>query len=203
MKKLKKNKKKPIKPDDAIKYTVCGEWFPLFLDYYPDPYGKKDETPLDTEMRLFCACTRWAFNRILEGAKASEIEHGGQEKFVLNGRCIKDAVAKADWIVSSQKELLALEIAETKTKLARAKKKLGWTEKDLDKAIEKNNLVKIEKSKRTVHGRKARVKKLADKLNELQAHQNNGTIPTVVIETKPGQGTRVKIEIPLSGERNA
>lgn len=67
MKKRGKNKKKSTEPDKGIKYTVCGEWFPLFWDYYPDPYGKEDETPLDTEMRLYCACTRWSFNRILEG----------------------------------------------------------------------------------------------------------------------------------------
>jgi len=180
MKKHKKNKKNPVVPDGDIKYTVCGEWFPLFWDYYPDPYSKEDETPLDTEMRLFCSCTRWAFNRLLEGIGTTEIERGGQEKFALNGRYVKDAVAKADWIVSSQKELLALEIEETETKLSRARKKLGWAEKDLDGAIKKNDPVKIEKFKRSVHGRKARVKKLADKLNKLQAHQNNGIIPTVV-----------------------
>ncbi|MBF7084403.1 IS200/IS605 family accessory protein TnpB-related protein [Desulfallas sp. Bu1-1] len=180
MKKRRKNKKKPTEPDDSIKYTVCGEWFPLFWDYYPDPYGKEDETPLDTEMRLFCACTRWSFNRLLEGVKANEIEREGQGKFALNGRYAKDAVAKAAWVVSSSKELLAMEIEETVTKLTRAKKKLGWAEKNLEKTIEKNDPAKIEKARCTVQGRKARVKKLADKLDELKNHQNNGTIPTVV-----------------------
>jgi len=62
VKKRKNNKKKPINPDDGLRYTVCGEWFPLFRDFCPDPCGKEDETPVDTEMRLFCSCTRWSFN---------------------------------------------------------------------------------------------------------------------------------------------
>lgn len=69
---------------------------------------------------------------------------------------------------------------ETGTRLARARKKLGRAEKDLDKAVEANDPVKIEKAKRTVHGRKARVKKLNDKLDELKTHRDHGTIPTVI-----------------------
>ncbi|SHI59543.1 IS200/IS605 family accessory protein TnpB-related protein [Desulfofundulus thermosubterraneus] len=180
MKKRGKNKKKLIESDDGIKYTVCGEWFPLFWDYHPDPYGKEDETPLDTEMRLFCACTRWAFNRLQEGRSREELKREGQKLFGINSRFCDDAVLKAKAVIESQKELLALEIEETETKLARARKKLGWAEKDLDKAVEANDLVKIEKAKHAVHGCKARVKKLKTKLDELKTHQSNGTIPAVV-----------------------
>ncbi|MGB9825335.1 MAG: IS200/IS605 family accessory protein TnpB-related protein, partial [Desulfofundulus sp.] len=180
MKKRRKNKKKPVNPDDGLRYTVCGEWFPLSWDYYPDPYGKEDETPLDTEMRLFGACTRWAFNRLLEGRSREELKREGQELFGINSRFCDDAVLKAKAVIESQRELLALEIEETETKLARARKRLNRAEKDLDKAVEANDPVKIEKAKRAVHGRKARVKNLKTKLDELQAHQSNGTIPTVV-----------------------
>jgi IS605 OrfB family transposase len=87
---------------------------------------------------------------------------------------------KAKAIIESQRGLVALEIEETETKLARARKKLSWAEKDLGKAVEANDPVKIEKAERAVHGRKARVKRLKTKLDELKTHQNNGTIPTVV-----------------------
>lgn len=176
----KRRKKEPIKPGDGIKYTVCGEWFPALRDCRPDPHGKGDETPLDTEMRLFCACTRWAFNRLLEGRPRVELKKQGQGLFGLNSRYVDDTILKAKEIIDSQRELLAPEIEETETKLARARKKLGWAEKDLDRAVKANNATGIEKTKRTVHGRKARVKKLAGKLAELKAHQSSGTIPTVI-----------------------
>jgi len=176
----KRRKKKPVNPGDGIKYTVCGEWFPVLRDYYPDPYSKENETPLDTEMRLFCACTRWAFNRLTEGRSRAELKKQGQGLFGLNSRYVDGAILKAKEIINSQKELLALEIEETETKLARARKKLGWSEKDLDRAVKANDATGIEKAKRTVHGRKARVKKLAGKLAELKAHQNSGTIPKVI-----------------------
>lgn len=175
-----KPKKKKKKNDKEPKFTVQGEWFPLIWDYYPDPYGKEDETPLDTEMRLFCSCERWAFNRLLEGAPQDKAGVRGQELFGINSRYVDDAILKAEAMIKSQKELLTLEIDETQTKLNRAKRKLSWAEKDLNRAIEKSNPAEIEKAQRTVNGRRARVKKLTDKLIELQAHQKNGTIPKVV-----------------------
>lgn len=180
MKKRERNKKKLNDIDNRISCTVCGEWFPLFWNYYPDPYGKEDETPLDTELRLFCSCTRWAFNRLQEGCSREELKKQGQETFGINSRFADDAILKAKAVIESQKELLKLEIEETETKLVRVKKKLGWAEKDLDKAVKANNPSEIEKFKRTVHGRKARVKKLSDKLEELRTHQENSTIPKVV-----------------------
>ncbi|MBE3587843.1 MAG: transposase [Thermoanaerobacteraceae bacterium] len=177
----KPKKKKAINPIEGIKYTICGEWFP---DVYPAlrslKWSRGDEDPLDTEMRLFCSCTRRAFNRLLEGRSREELKKEGQEIFGLNSRYCDDAILKAREIIGSQRELLIMEIKGTETKLARAKKKLGWAEKDLAKAIKAGDTVKSEKAKRTVQGRKMRVKKLAAKLEELQAHQNNGTIPRVV-----------------------
>ncbi|RKO65809.1 IS200/IS605 family accessory protein TnpB-related protein [Desulfofundulus salinus] len=173
--------KKTVNPENGIKYTVCGEFFP---EVYPafrfQKWGRGDEGPLATEMRLFCSCERWAFNRLQEGRSREELKKEGQKLFGINSRFCDDAILKAKAIIESQRELLALEIEETGTKLARAMKKLNRAEKDLDKTVEANDPVKIEKAERTVHGRKARVKKLSDKLDELKTHQNNGTIPTVI-----------------------
>jgi len=178
---MKKPKKKPINPEEGIKYTVCGEWFPeTYPVRYSEKWAKGTEDPLATEMRLYCACTRWAFNRLLEGDSREELKKQGQEVFGLNSRFCDDAILKAKEIIGSQQELLLKETKETETKLARAKRKLSWAEKDLAKAVKAGDTVKIEKAKRAVHGRRARVKKLAEKLAGLQTHQNNGTIPKVV-----------------------
>ncbi len=181
MKKRKNNRKKPTKTGGSISYTVCGEFFPeVYPAFRSQKWNRGMEDPLDTEMQLFCSCTRWAFNRLQEDNSREELKRKGQELFGINSRFCDDAILKTKAVIKSQKELLVLEIEETETKLARAKKKLGWAEKDLEKAIEKNDPVRIEKFEHTVRGRKARVKKLAGKLDELNVHQGNGTIPTVV-----------------------
>ncbi|NHM27976.1 IS200/IS605 family element transposase accessory protein TnpB [Desulfofundulus sp. TPOSR] len=173
--------KKTVNPEDGLKYTVCGEFFPeVYPDIRSQKWGRGDEDPLTTEMRLFCACTRWAFNRILEGRFRKELKKEGQKLFGINSRFCDDAILKAKAVIESQRELLVLEVEETEKKLARARKKLDRAEKDLAIAIKTGNPVKIEKAERIVHGRKARVKKLKTKLDELKTHQNNGTIPTVV-----------------------
>lgn len=106
--------------------TVCGEFFP---ETYPAFRSKKwsrgGEDPLVTEMRLFCASQRWAFNRLLEGIFRDEVKKLGQELFGLNSRYADDARLKAQALLDSQKELLELEIEETIKKLGRARKKLG------------------------------------------------------------------------------
>jgi len=181
MKERQKDKKKNIELSDGLKYTVCGEWFP---ETYPALRSKRwkrgKEDPLSTEMRLFCACERWAFNRLLEGRWREELKKEGQEIFGLNSRYTDDAIMKAQAIIESQKELLGSAIEEAENKLGRAKKKLRWAEKDLGKKIAANDSAKIEEAKRTLHGRRARVKKLAAKLAELKEHKANGTIPKVV-----------------------
>ncbi|MDN5300992.1 MAG: hypothetical protein PWQ60_506 [Thermoanaerobacteraceae bacterium] len=181
MKKGKKNKKKLNDTDNRISCTVCGEFFPeIYPAFRPRKWSHGMEDPLDTEMRLFCSCTRWAFNRLQEDKSREELKKQAQQVFGLNSRCCDDAILKAKAVIESQKELLKLETEETETKLLHTQKKLDWAEKELDKAVKANDPAKIEKFKHTVHGRKARVKKLADKLAELQAYQDNGTIPAVV-----------------------
>lgn len=164
-----------------LTFTVCGEFFPeIYPAFRPSKWSRGDEDSLAAEMRLFCSCERWAFNRLQENNSREELKKQGQEKFGLNSRYCDDAVLKAKAVIESQKELLALETEETETKLARAKKKLNWSEKDLNKAIEKNDAAQIKKAKRALYSRKARVKKLIDKLTELQAHRENNTIPKAV-----------------------
>ncbi|QSZ26496.1 IS200/IS605 family element transposase accessory protein TnpB [Aceticella autotrophica] len=181
MKKGKKNKNKSYSLSGEISCTVCGEFFPeVYPAFRLKKWSRGMEDPLKTEMRLFCSCMRWAFNRLQEDKSREELKKECQQVFGLNSRCCDDAILKGRAIIESQKELLKLEIEETKTKLSRAKKKLRQAEKTLDKAVEKNDPEKIKNIKHTVHGRKARVKKLSDKLSELFSHQDNDTVPTVV-----------------------
>ncbi|MDN5348397.1 MAG: hypothetical protein PWP65_1962, partial [Clostridia bacterium] len=120
---------------DKFSMTVCGEFFP---EVYPasrsSRWSRGKEDPLETEMRLFCACMRWAFKRLLEGASRDEVKKLGQELFGLNSRYVDDARLKAQGVLDSQKELLKLEIEETEKKLGRAKKKLGLAVRKLAKA---------------------------------------------------------------------
>jgi IS605 OrfB family transposase len=124
---------------------------------------------------------RWAFNRLLEGASRDEIKKLGQELFGINSRYADDARLKAQAVLDSQKELLELEIEETKNKLRRTRKKLGIAMRKLAKAEEKGATPEdIEKLHLAVKGRNNRVASLEKKMAELEVHQENGTIPKVV-----------------------
>ncbi|HUW63417.1 MAG TPA: transposase [Spirochaetia bacterium] len=185
---MKKRGKKKRSSSDGIKFTVIGEWF-----QGPGPADrqcKEGETPVDTEARLSCACVRWSFNRLLEGKTREELKVEGQALFGLNSRRVDDAIFRAQEVISSQNELLPLEIKETQTKLVRARKKLSKAEKDLAKTKQENDSVKIDQVKRTVHGRRMRVTKLSRKLAVLLGHQTAGTIPKVGHPPKVGRGGR-------------
>lgn len=171
---------------DKFSFTVCGEFFPeVYPAFRSEKWGRGDEDPLVTEMRLFCACMRWAFNRLLEGAPRDEVKKIGQELFGLNSRYADDARLKAQSVLDSQKELLELEIEETEKKLGRARKKLGMTMRKLAKAEEKGAAPEvIEKLRLVVKGRNNRVASLEKKLAELEAHRENGTVPKVVFGGK-------------------
>lgn len=186
MKKRKKSKKKIVNPNDGMKYTVCGEYFPeVFPAFRSERWSRGSEDPLDTEMRLFCSCTRWSFNRLLEDASREELKRKGQTAFGLNSRFCDDAILKTKEIIASQRELLKLEIEETETKLARARKKLGRAMKKLNKAEEKGAAPGVlEKLRIMVNGRNTRVSSLEKKLGELKTHEDNGTIPKVVFGGK-------------------
>jgi IS605 OrfB family transposase len=162
--------------------TVCGEFFPeVYPAFRSQKWSRGEEDPLETEMRLFCACQRWAFNRLLEGASRDEIKKLGQDLFGINSRYVDDARLKAQAVLDSQKELLELEVEETENKLSRARKKLGLAMRKLVKAERKGDAPDIvEKLRLVVKGRNNRVASLEKKLAELEAHLENGTIPKVV-----------------------
>ncbi|MCF6097360.1 IS200/IS605 family accessory protein TnpB-related protein, partial [Thermovorax subterraneus] len=167
---------------DKFSMTVCGEFFPeVYPAFRSQKWSRGEEDPLETEMRLFCACQRWAFNRLLEGASRDEIKKLGQDLFGINSRYVDDARLRAQAVLDSQKELLELEIEETENKLRRARKKLSTAMRKLVKAERKGDAPDIvEKLRMAVKGRNNRVASLEKKLAELEAYRENGTIPKVV-----------------------
>ncbi len=171
---------------EKFSVTVCGEFFPeIYPAFRSQKWSRGEEDPLVTEMRLFCSCQRWAFNRLLEGASRDEVKKRGQELFGLNSRYADDARLKAQAVLDSQKELLELEVEETENKLGRAWKKLGQAMRKLTKTEEKGTAPGVlEKLRLAVKGRQMRVASLEEKLAELKAHQENGTIPKMVFGGK-------------------
>ncbi|WP_422447242.1 IS200/IS605 family accessory protein TnpB-related protein [Thermoanaerobacterium sp. DL9XJH110] len=167
---------------DKFSMTVCGEFFPeISPAFRSSKWSRGEEDPLVTEMRLFCACMRWAFNRLLEGTSRDEIKKLGQKLFGLNSRYADDARLKTQAVLDSQKELLELEIEETEKKLSQARKKLGAAMRKLVKAERKGDAPDIvEKLRLVVKGRNNRVASLEKKLIELEVHRENGTVPKVV-----------------------
>jgi len=172
----------PKRRRNKFSFTICGEFFPeAYPAFRSQKWSRGEEDPLETEMRLFCACMRWAFNRLLGGASRNKIKKQGQGLFGLNSRYADDARLKAQGVQDSQKELLELEIEETERKLGRARKKLGQAARKLAKAEGKGaDPEAVEKLRLTVKGRNNRVVSLEKKLAELKTHRENGTIPKVV-----------------------
>nr|WP_240610907.1 transposase [Ammonifex thiophilus] len=176
----------PKKNGKKFSFTVCGEFFPeVYPAFRSLRWSRGEEDPLATEMRLFCACHRWAFKRLLEGVSRDEVKKLGQELFGLNSRYVDDARLKAQSTIDSQRELLKLEIEETEKKLKRARKKLGFAVKKLKRAEEKGLPEdELRKLALAVKGRENRVSSLEKKLRELREHKENGTIPKVIFGGK-------------------
>ncbi|KWX06303.1 IS200/IS605 family accessory protein TnpB-related protein, partial [Hydrogenibacillus schlegelii] len=106
-------------------FTIIGEFFPeVYPAFRSRKWARGEEDPLTTEMRLFSACLRWSYRRILKGVSRTEIKKHGQDLFGLNSRYVDDARLKAQGMIDAQKELLELEIETTEAKLRRARKKL-------------------------------------------------------------------------------
>ena len=95
---------------EKFSLTVCGEFFPeSYPAFRSARWARGDEDPLRTEMRLFCACERWAFHRLLEDASRDKVKKDGQELFGLNSRYVDDARLKAQALIDSQRELRSWE----------------------------------------------------------------------------------------------
>ncbi|NSW82955.1 MAG: transposase [Syntrophothermus sp.] len=170
------------KAKDKFSVTVCGEFFPeVYPAFRSERWSRGHEDPLVTETRLFSACTRWAFHRLLESTSRNEVKKLGQDLFGLNSRYVDDARVKAQALLDAQRELLFLEIEEAEKKLRRARKKLGLAMRKLAKAEEKaTDSEATQKLRLVVKGRNNRAASLENKLAELKAHQEGGTIPKVV-----------------------
>ena len=120
---------------EPLAFTIQSEWFPgnepEGKDYDPgkDPWRKGDESALETELRLFGAATRLAFNRLLAGDSRETLKTTLQGLFGLNSRYSDDAILKAREMISSQAALIPLEIEETKAKLGKTGRKLNANRK--------------------------------------------------------------------------
>jgi IS605 OrfB family transposase len=169
-------------PKRKLVITITGEFFPETFPAFRSPSRSRGhEDPMATEMRLFSACMRWAFNRLLEGVSRDDIKKAGQELFGLNSRYVDDARLRAGALLDSRKELLLLEIEETEAKLSRARRKLGLAVRKLTKAEKKGAAPgELEKLHLLVRGRQMRVASLEKKLAGLRACRENGAIPKVI-----------------------
>ncbi len=164
--------------DENVVVTVCGEFFPEVYPAFRSPeWSRGEEDPLLTEMRLFCACERWAFNRLLEGVSRDEVKRRAQSLFGLNSRYADDARLRTQAMLESRKALLEVEMGDAEEKLRRARRKLRLAEQKLARC---SDCQKAERLRRAVNGRKARVASLERKLAGLKKHQENGTVPPVV-----------------------
>ena len=161
-------------------FTVQGEWFPEASSLPESDLRRGDETSLATEMRLFGAATRWAFNRLREGAERKELKVRGQKLFHLNSRYVDDALLKAKAIIESQRELIPIEIADTERKLGKTEKKIKGATAKAKKFAAAGRTAEAEREERRLPGLKARQAKLKATLATYQRHQAEGTIPAVV-----------------------
>ncbi|RHW30807.1 IS200/IS605 family accessory protein TnpB-related protein [Oceanobacillus profundus] len=136
-----------------------------------------DRTEDLTELRklstIFGSATRYAFNRLLEGEKPSDLIKKVNIKFDLNKRYAEDAVLKAQSIISSQKALLPLRIEEIQRKIAKTERKL----EDYRAGKKTPNKVSLETC---IKGLDSRLETLRKKENNLLLHQKNETIPKVI-----------------------
>lgn len=165
--------------------TVIGEFFPEMMPERSEPWSRGNETPLETEMRLFSACVRWAYNRRLEGMSRGKIKKQGQSLFGLNSRYVDDARLKAEIILASQKELLKQRLDDVERKLTRACRNLARAEKKLHRAEKKvADPEDLKKLSLAVKGRRLRVAALEKKLSELKTHVKNGIVPKVIFGGK-------------------
>ena len=180
--------------------TVQTEWFPQMSASFPkSDLRRGEETPLDTEMRLFGSATRWAFNRLLEGRMRAELKVLGQGVFHLNSRYIDDAILKAQEIIDSQKALIPIEIEETEAKIGKTEKKIKRITAKAKKLEVAGHPEEAGRERRRLPGLEARQKRLRAKLAAYRGHQRDGTIPKVVFggrrlwrRVTRGQASRVQ-----------
>lgn len=142
----------------------------------------KDKEILEQIMIRFSSATRFAFNRRKPDAynpmNKGELEKYLQKEYKLNARYAKDAIMKADAIISSQKELLKQYCSNYEDKIKQVKKAL-----------------KKVKSKRKTHGLNNKLEKYQRKFAKYKKHLDNDTIPKVIFGGKKNFKDRCKGKI--------
>ena len=169
--------------------TIQCVWRPASEDpdgYKPegDCWHKGDESALGTEMRLWGSAERYAFCRLQEGVVRNDLKPRLQETFGINSRYSDDAIGHAAAIISSQRELIPIEIAETEAKLAKANKKQKADRAKVTRLTKAGSTSEAGRVESGIAGRSQRVVKLEKKLAEYREHRANETIPTVVFGGK-------------------
>ncbi|MBU4240986.1 MAG: IS200/IS605 family accessory protein TnpB-related protein [Actinobacteria bacterium] len=147
-----------------MRLTIRGELVQL---------AEEDKQAIGNLMRTYSSCKRFAFNRYNDNLTSGErlvdndLKKQLMETFNLNARYAYAAMVEGKEVVSSQRELLPVEIKDTESKIARSKRKL---KKIKDPAKRK--------------GVEARIRKLEQKRNFRESHLRAGTIPHVVFGGK-------------------
>ncbi len=165
--------------------TIQCVWRPVSED--PEGYGpardrwhRGNESALGTEMRLWGSAERFAFGSLQEGAVRNDLKPRLQKVFGLNSRYCDDAIVHAKAIIDSQRELIPMEIEETKAKLDKSSKKQKADRAKAAKLGQSGNVLEAARTESAIAGRQQRVAKLERKLAEYTKHHQDGTIPTVV-----------------------
>lgn len=140
-------------------------------------HERTDFKQLDHIMRVFCCAVRYSFNRLIEGAAAGELIKRVNALFRINKRYAEDAVMQAQAIVSSQHELLPIQIESVQGKIQKTTKKL----EDYQTGKKKPKKVQLEVCLQGLH---ARLEKLQAKESALLTYQTNKTIPPVIFGGK-------------------
>ena len=123
---------------------------------------------IDNIMLIFCTAIRYAFKRLLEDKKISDLEKCVSSKYNLNIRQSKDAVENARQTIKSQKELLKINYENYNNKV---------------KVIEKQ----LKNDKLSSRKRNALLNKLEKRQRKLNYYKNfidTNTIPPVIFGTK-------------------
>lgn len=173
-------------------FTIQCVWMPTSenpegWDLGGDCWRRGDETAFATECRLWSAAERYCFNRLVEGRVRDGVQGVKpevQRLFGVNSRYANDAWEKAQAIILSQQELIPIEIEDTQSKLDKSLKKQRADEAKERRLRSQDRTDEADRVASGIAGRSQRVRKLETKLDEYRAHQENGTIPTVVFGGK-------------------
>ena len=113
-----------------------------------------------------------------------ELKQGLQAAFGLNSRYADDAILKANEVISSQRALIPVEIAETEAKRERTARKRKANARKAERLEAAGREDEAAAVARAIHGQDLRLARLDAKLAEYRRHRADGTIPKVVFGGK-------------------